>query len=144
VRGQRASALPGREVRYRDIRLGVVVDVLFALDVRSVLGFAVRCGDDRIRFLPVRACELGHNHVSVGSPFLLIEDGFYRSHGRLLSALRGTQVREAGKLIGDIVDVVVQDDAIPTALCVQTRNGERELSLEQGVVVESRPLRPAV
>ena len=142
--GQRASALPGREVRYRDIRLGVVVDVLFDLDVRSVLGFAVRCGDERIRFLPTGACELGHGDVVVGSPFLLIDDGFYRSHARPLSALPGTQVREAGELIGGIVDVLVSDDAIPTGLCVQTRDGERELSLEQNVVLEPRPLRPAV
>ncbi len=144
MRGQRASALPGREVRYRDIRLGVVIDVLFDLEVRSMLGFDVRCGDGRIRFLPVRACDLGHDHVAVPSPFLLMDDAFYRRHGRPLSALPGTQVREAGTPAGRVVDVIVGADGTPVRVRVETEAGERELSLGERVVLEPRPVSPAV
>jgi hypothetical protein len=144
VGGRLASALSGREVRYGDIRLGVVVDVLFDVDLRVALGFDVRCGDEAHRFLPMRACDFRGDHAMVESPFLLMEDGYYRTRGRSLSALRGAPVLETGRQAGHLADVILGEGGIATTLVVASMDGEREVPLGGGVAVGANPLARAV
>ncbi len=142
--GRRASALSGLEVRYGDIRLGVVVDVLFDLDARVALGFDVRCGDEAHRFLPAPACDVEGGHLVIESPFLLVEDDYYRTRGRSLSVLRGASVLDTGRQIGRLVDVVLSEEGIASALVVVTAGGERQLPLGPAVTVDAKTLTPAV
>lgn len=120
------------------------MDVLFDLAVRSLLGFDVRCGDERVRFLPSRACEVVGEHVAVASPFLLIDDGFYRQHAHRLSRLVGAPVRQARRSLGPLVDVTVGDDGSATGLWFETADGEQEVSVDRSVAVAAEQLNPAV
>ena len=140
----RASDLLSRDVRYRDIRLGVAVDLLLDLDSRRVVGFDVVCGDHVRRFLPLAACDTEGDHLTVGSALVLMDDAFYRKRGRSLAELRGRPVRDGEKDIGVLEDLVVDRDGNTTALVVETRSGPVELALDDALVVGAEALRPAV
>lgn len=144
MRAEPADDLLGREVRLRDIRLGVAVDLLVDIGSHRVLGFDVLCGDDARRFLPLAASEVESDHVRVASALVLMEDGFYRERGRSLAALRGRPVRRGRADVGPLRDVVVAGDGNLVALLVDTATGTAEIPLDDGVVVGAEALRPAV
>ena len=55
-------ALP---VRMHGIGLGRSVDLIVDVDVRRVLGFEVRCGDETHRFLPLAAARVYKDQIAV-------------------------------------------------------------------------------
>jgi hypothetical protein len=88
-RGLRAGALLRREVMFRDIRLGTVVEVIFDRDVSRILGLDVLCGDRNRRFLSLAACEVEECAIRVETALVLVAEelDFYRGRGRALTAL---------------------------------------------------------
>ena len=121
-----AAALLGLPVRVNAIQLGRPVDLLVDPVGWRALGFVVESGDGAARFLPFAASEPGSDEISVGSALMLFEDvAFYRKRGVSLRALIGEEIQAGGKLVGTLVDVVID------------RAGQiRELELEQnGVAV---------
>jgi hypothetical protein len=87
--GLDAEELLERRVLFRDIVLGIVVDVILDAPVRRVIGLDVLCGDRARRFLPFGACEIRDGAIGVDSALVLSDElAFYRSRGLVLSALR--------------------------------------------------------
>jgi hypothetical protein len=88
-RGLRAGALLRRQVVFRDIRLGTVVEVILDRDVTRILGLDVLCGDHKRRFLSLAACEVERTLIRVESALVLVAEEleFYRNRGRALTAL---------------------------------------------------------
>ena len=88
-------------MRWRGIRLGRVVDVVFDSDATRVLGLDVLCGDEVRRFLPFSAAEHDEcGDLRVGSTLLLLdaqEREFYPRHGRTRSA-GGAELGDLGIL----------------------------------------------
>jgi hypothetical protein len=98
-----------RPVRVRGIHLGRPVDLLLHPQEPQALGLDVLCGDDRHRFLPSAAAEVGEDHVEAASPLVLLdlrEGSFYRRETRSLNALRGTPLAGSASL----QDVVLAPD----------------------------------
>jgi hypothetical protein len=143
--GHRGAQFLAREVRFRDIRLGVAVDLLLDAGGRRVIGVDVRCGDGAHRFLPLAVSDVSDGHLAVGSPLSLVSGalGFYDKRARPLSSLRGRPVRRRGLELGRLADVVFGDDGAVAALEVETPAGRHELPFEDGVAVDDA-LRPAV
>jgi hypothetical protein len=142
----RTGALVGRPVMYRDIRLGVAVDVLLDGLVRRLVGLDVLCGDGAHRFLPFPACDVLEAHLSVDSALVFLERDvdFYRVGGRPFSALQGLPVRLSGIEVGTLMDVVVTPAGDVRHVVVSTSTGDRELEPGPGLVVGNLDLRPAV
>ena len=83
-------ALP---VRMHGIALGRSVELILDVEVRRVLGFEVRCGDDAHRFLPLAAARIRDGEIATGSSLTLLDElPFYRARGHGLAALRGARV----------------------------------------------------
>jgi PRC-barrel domain protein len=143
--GLRASALVGWPVCLRDIRLGMVADVLFDGALRRALGLDVRCGDRAHRFLPFAAAELRDGRVVVDSALVLLSAGleFYRAHGHALSTLRGISVTPGAVVLGTLDDLVLDPTGAITAF-VLLDGEERELPAGSGFTLGPNSLRPAV
>jgi hypothetical protein len=80
-----------RIVVMNGIRVGHVVDVILAPDGETVVGFDVRCGDGRRRFLPIAAAAVNGRTLEIDSPFALLDSDeldFYRAEGRTLRSRR--------------------------------------------------------
>lgn len=80
-----------RAVRLRGVQVSRVVDVILAPETEEVLGFEVRCEDQRLRFLPAAAAKEHDGALDVASPFALLgaaELDFYRRRGRTLGQKR--------------------------------------------------------
>ena len=118
-------ALP---VRMHGIGLGRSVDLILDVDVRRVLGFEVRCGDDTHRFLPLAVAHVRDAEIAVASPLTLLDElAFYRARGHRLGALRGARIAAAGGEAGTLRDVVFEDDGAIRELVVATPAGERRI-----------------
>ena len=88
-------------VRLHGIELGRAVELIVDLDVRRVLGFEVRCGDDAHRFLPLAAARVHDGEIATGSSLTLLDElAFYRARGHGLAALCGARVANAGGEVG--------------------------------------------
>ena len=144
--GLRASAVESRAVCFADIRLGAVVDVLLDDSLQRVLGFDVLCGDRLHRYLPLPACEIGENVISVPSALVLMrqELDFYRDRGRALTAVRGFPVRREGRSLGIVLDLVFTPEGELVESVVETDEGETTVEAGPGLVVGPDALRPAV
>jgi uncharacterized protein YrrD len=144
--GLRASAVESRSVCYADIRLGVVVDVLFDDALRRVLGFDVLCGDRAHRYLPLAACEILADSIAVPSALVLMQQelDFYRQRARALTAVRGFPARRRGRALGTVVDIVFAPDGELVELIVETEEGQAAADAGPGLVVGPDALRPAV
>ena len=143
MRTLRARELLGREVRYRDIRLGVLVDVLLDPTAERVVGFDVRCGDERRRFVPFSVAEPVDGTLDVPSALVLVEDQFYRERSRSISTLAGTTVRRSGRALGDLVEVAVDADTGAVVFVVAANGEEVEVRAGAGVsLVAKSPRRP--
>ncbi|HET6657440.1 MAG TPA: hypothetical protein VFG61_06060 [Gaiellaceae bacterium] len=144
--GLRASAVESRAVCFADIRLGAVVDVLLDDSLQRVLGFDVLCGDRLHRYLPLPACEIGENVISVPSALVLMrqELDFYRDRGRALTAVRGFPVRREGRSLGIVLDLVFTPEGELVEIVVETDEGETTVEAGPGLVVGPDALRPAV
>jgi uncharacterized protein YrrD len=145
-RGLRASSVESRPVCFADIRLGVVVDLLFDDSLKRVLGFDVLCGDRMHRYLPLPACEFEDKHVSVPSALVLMrqELDFYRLRGRSLTSVRGFPARRGAKELGTVLDLVFTSDGELRELLVEADGETVTVPLDAGVVVGPDALRPAV
>jgi hypothetical protein len=141
----RTSGLVHRAVVYRDIRLGVAVDVLFDRAIRRLVGLEVRCGDGKDRFLPFPACEVRDAAIAVESALVLLEAnlGFYRLGGCTFSELRETPVLVGGAGAGILADLLVSPDGEVTRIVVAGDNGPSELEAD-AVTLGNQGLRPAV
>ena len=129
-------ALP---VRMHGIALGRSVDLIVDVDVRRVLGFEVRCGDDTHRFLPLAAARVHEDKIAIGSPLTLLDElAFYRARGHGLGALRGARVANARGKLGPLRDVVFEDDGMIGELVVATEAGERRIQPGADVRIASR------
>ena len=144
--GFRANAVESRAVRYADIRLGVVVDVLLDDGLQRVLGFDVLCGDRAHRYLPLAACEIQEDAIAVPSALVLMrqELDFYRQRARALTAVRGFPVRRGGRPLGVVVDLVFTQDGELVELVLETDEGYATAHPGPGLVVGPDALRPAV
>lgn len=141
-----ASAVESRPVCFADIRLGVVVDILLDDALERVLGFDVLCGDRAHRYLPLPACELADEALTVSSALVLLEQEleFYRRRGRALTAIRGFPVRSGERELGTMKDLVFSSAGDLSELLVE-RDGELlALPTAPGLVVGADALRPAV
>jgi len=129
-------ALP---VRMHGIGLGRSVGLIVDVDVRRVLGFEVRCGDDTHRFLPLAAARVRAGEIAVASPLTLLDElAFYRARGHGLGALRRARVANAGREVGTLRDVVFEPDGAIRELVVATPAGERRVAPGIDVRVLSR------
>jgi sporulation protein YlmC with PRC-barrel domain len=129
-------ALP---VRLHGIGLGRVVELVVDLDVRRVLGFEVRCGDETHRFLPLAAAHVHEDRIAIGSPLTLLDElEFYRGRGHGLSALRGARVASSSGDLGTLRDVVFDADGKIRELVVATSTGETRIPPGADVLVASR------
>ena len=142
----RTCGLVRRLVTYRDIRLGVVTDVLFDRAIRRLVGLEVRCGDGKDRLLPFPACEVHEDGVVVESALVLLDGNvqFYRLDGCTLSDLRDTPVVLDGVEAGRLADVLVSADGEVARIVAATDEGLRELEPGGRVAIGNRGLRPAV
>ena len=129
-------ALP---VRMHGIGLGRVVELVVDLDVRRVLGFEVRCGDETHRFLPLAAAHVHEDRIAIGSPLTLLDElAFYRGRGHGLGALRGARVASAGGDLGTLRDVVFDADGSIRELVLATAAGEQRVAPGADVLVDAR------
>ena len=129
-------ALP---VRMHGIGLGRSVELIVDVDVRRVLGFEVRCGDDTHRFLPLAAAHVSAGEIAIASPLTLLDElAFYRARGHGLGALRGARVANAGGEVGMLRDVVFEDEGAIRELVVATPAGERRIAPGADVQVLAR------
>jgi hypothetical protein len=129
-------ALP---VRLHGIDLGRVVELVVDLGVRHVLGFEVRCGDERHRFLPLGAAHVRENEIAIGSSLILLDElDFYRGRGHALGALRGARVASTGGELGTLRDVVFDAAGSIRELVVGTSTGETRIAPAADVQVATR------
>ena len=145
-RGLLASDVEHMPVCFADIRLGVVVDVFLDTSLTRVLGFDVLCGDERHRYLPLPACEIGESALAVPSALLLLrqERDFYRERGRTLGALRGFPARLGARELGTLVDLVFAPQGDLVGLVVEADRGRATIPPAGDLVVGPDALRPAV
>jgi hypothetical protein len=88
----------------RGIQLGRPVDVLLDVQAWHALGFVVRCGDESTRFLPLPACKVGEQAISVQSALMLLEDvAFYEKRGVSFRSLLNGIVATGGTLLDAVV-----------------------------------------
>ena len=126
-------------VRLHGIELGRAVELIVDLDVRRVLGFEVRCGDDAHRFLPLAAARVRDGEIATGSSLTLLDElPFYRSRGHGLAALRDARVAYARHELGALGGVVFEDDGSISQLVVATTAGERRITPGADVRIASR------
>jgi hypothetical protein len=131
-----ATELLQLPVKLHGIRLGQPVDLLFDETSWRALGLVVLCGDETERFLPCAAAEPGGDAVVVGSALLLLEDvEFYRTRGRSLRDLLGTAATDAGRLVGEVRDVLLAPDGAVEALSVE-RDGRRRAVPPDGLSLD--------
>jgi sporulation protein YlmC with PRC-barrel domain len=129
-------ALP---VRLHGIGLGRVVELVVDLDVKRVLGFEVRCGDETLRFLPLAAAHVHEDRIAIGSPLTLLDElEFYRGRGHGLGALRGARVASAGGELGTLRDVVFDADGKIRELVLATSSGQTRVPSGADVLVDAR------
>jgi hypothetical protein len=129
-------ALP---VRMHGIGLGRSVELIVDVDVRRVLGFEVRCGDDTHRFLPLAAAHVREGEIAIASPLTLLDElAFYRARGHGFGGLRGARVANAGGAVGKLRDVVFDDDGAIRELVVVTPMGQQRLRPRADVRVLTR------
>jgi hypothetical protein len=144
--GLRASAVERRPVCLGDIRLGVVVDLLLDDPLQRVLGFDVLCGDRAHRYLPLLACEVREDELSVSSALVLMaqELDFYRERCRALSALRGFPARRGAHELGTLVDFVFAAGGELLAVVLEHDGTEMTEPFDRGLLLGPDALRPAV
>jgi hypothetical protein len=129
-------ALP---VRLHGIELGRSVELIVDLDVRRVLGFEVRCGDEVHRFLPLGAARIHDGEIAIASPLILLDElPFYRARGRGLGALRGARVRNAGGELGTLRDLVFGEAGEIHELVLATSTGEQRVRPAADVRIAAR------
>jgi sporulation protein YlmC with PRC-barrel domain len=71
----------------KGIQVGRVVDVILEPKAGGVIGFEVRCGDGRHRFLPQAAAIREDSAIEIESPLALLDTDqleFYRRRGATL------------------------------------------------------------
>ena len=108
--GDELLALP---VRLHGIQLGRPVDLLLDRDAQRIVGLDVLCGDEVHRFLPLPTAAVGRNEIRILSPLVLLEQhelDFYRSRTLALSRLRGGTVERNGRRLGELRDVIADED----------------------------------
>jgi hypothetical protein len=129
-------ALP---VRHNGIDLGYPVDVLFDVAAGRAIGLEVHCRDETVRFVPLGAARVGTEATELASPLALLDDvAFYRSRGRGLRELRGETVARAGRPVGALTDVLLEDSGAIDSLLVETAAGRRRMTFGPGVSLGER------
>jgi sporulation protein YlmC with PRC-barrel domain len=129
-----AGGLLALPVRHNGIDLGRAVDVLLDLDSGRALGLEVRCRDETRRFLPLGAARIESDATELASPLALLDDvAFYRSRGTGLRELRGVTVARAGRALGALADVLLEDSGTIDSLLVETASGRRRVVLGPSV-----------
>jgi hypothetical protein len=135
LRGDAVLRLP---VRANGIELGHPTDLIVDLVGGRALGIDVYCGDRRSRFLPLAAARIEQDGIAVTSALILLDDlgaDFYRRRAAALRDLRGRDVERDGRLVGRLVDVVLEEDAALRALLVEDGSGELVVPLADGPVI---------
>ena len=138
--GRSAAELLQLPVRLHGIQLGRPVDLILGADGLRALGFAVRCGDEVHRFLPLAAADVGDDEISVGSALFLLDEAqssFYRRNGLTLRALLGAVVEQGGRPRGALRDLVVGEGGAVTALVVDIGGRRANVAVDETVRVGS-------
>ena len=120
----RATELLGSQVAFGNVRLGLVRDVLFGVDLGVVLGLVIETESGPQSFLPWPGARPAQGAVLVSSPALLLgemELAYYAASGIRLTDVIGMDVEtdEQGAMIrnvtfdsdGTTADVVVANGA---------------------------------
>ena len=117
--GDELLAMP---LRLHGIQLGRPVDLLLDREARRVVGLDILCGDEVHRFLPLPTAAVGDKEIRILSPLVLLEErelDFYRSQTLALSRLRGGAVERHGRSVGQLRDVIVDEDGQLVAVIVE-------------------------
>jgi len=127
--GDELLAMP---LRLHGIQLGRPVDLLLDREARRVVGLDILCGDEVHRFLPLLTAAVGDKEIRILSPLVLLEErelDFYRSQTLALSRLRGGAVERNGRSVGQLRDVVVNEDGRLVAAIID----EKRVPFEDGL-----------
>jgi hypothetical protein len=84
------------------------------------------------RVLPLPTAAVGDREIRILSPLVLLEErelDFYRSRTLALSRLRGGAVERNGSSVGQLRDVIVDEDG----RLVAAITGEKRIPFEDGV-----------
>lgn len=142
VEGMTGEAVLRLPVRSGGAELGRPVDLVVDVETWRAVGVEVICGDRVRRFLPLAAAAIGADEIAVTSSLTLLDEAgavFYRERTDALSALRGQEVERAGQLLGELVDVLLDEDGAICGLVVDSRAGEVQVPLEGRVRLAGRP-----
>jgi hypothetical protein len=139
--GERLLGLP---IRFGDVHLGRVADLL--VDVRRgvVIGFEIACPDEEQRFLPLPAVEIRGEGIQLSSPLTLLdsdEASFYRKRGLPLAAVRGPAAG-SGAPAAVVEDVYVAPDGTIDTLVLGTDSGPITVPFEPGCLTAGALVSP--
>ncbi len=140
-----AVELLGYPVRLRGIQVGRPTDLVLDPQRMRVVGFDVLCGDEARRFLALPAARIGDGEIVVSSAFLLLDEGathFYRERGVTLRWLRGSPVELAGRELGRLVDVVLDEQGAITHVAVDA-DPAQPVAVTPGLTIRKRPRQAA-
>jgi len=111
------------------------------LERRRAIGLEVVCGDEALRYLPLAAATVREDEIAIGSALVLFEErdlAWYRRRATSFRALRGAQVRSAGRPRGQLAGLVVDADGTIPALLVEAGGSTRPVPFDDRLVVETR------
>jgi len=133
------SALLQLPVQLHGIKLGRPVDVLLDTGGWRAFGFVVLCGDESRRFLPYAAAQTGEDEIAVVSALMLLEDvAFYANRSASLRGLVGGEVTSAGRSVGSLQDVLLDEHGSVEMLVTEREGRERRLDPAGAVVAPRR------
>src|SRR5439155_24120214 len=99
MRSYAAASAPQLPVHLRGIQLAGPIDLLLEVDAWRAIGFAVRCGDESVRFPPCGAAQPFAEEIAVQSALMLLEDvAFYEQRGVSYRSLLDAEVEGQGVL----------------------------------------------
>jgi hypothetical protein len=111
------------------------------LERRRAIGLEVVCGDEALRYLPLAAATVRDDEIAIGSALVLFEErdlAWYRRRATSFRALRGAQVRSAGRPRGLLAGLLVDADGTIPALLVEAGGSTRPVPFDDRLVVETR------
>lgn len=132
------QSLLTRPVLLNGIELGRPLDAMLDLESRRAVGLEIVCGDQTHRFLPLGAALIGCDTISVGSALVLLDADaadFYRRRGSTFAALQGVPVQRRGRALGELRDLVVDEDGAVAAAEVGTDGARTRVRVDDSVTL---------
>lgn len=132
------EGLLARRIVLHGLRVGQPVDVVLEADTLRAIGFDVRCGDDRNRFLPLPAARIDGDEIEIRSALMLLDErdaGFYRRRTTSFRSLVGLEVRRLGRRVGDLADIELARDGTVEELIVDVDGSPARVRFEPSLTV---------